>query len=336
MNSSTHERLLELNDRLLRPLITAETDQRRSEEVERVLVDVAVPVARRVIERFSLEEWRIDADEREDIVSSIAIRVLQKLRVVAFFEEEAIERFADYVEVLAQHSIYDYLRKRFPARSRLRNRLRYLFAHDPRFAMWPTSGGMVTGLRAWRGSTDVRASLDGITIPPRIGDQRRPAAAVEALLRRSGRAVRLEVLVSRLCEIWDIDDARRLDAAEAVEAPGVTRFETRQSLGILWEEIRDLPPLQRVALLLNLREPGGMDAVTLFIGLGVATIDAIASTAGMTADGLAEIWNELPLDDLTIAGRLGVTRQQVINLRKSARERLARRLVKRAKANGKA
>jgi hypothetical protein len=34
----------------------------------------------------------------------------------------------------------------------------------------------------------------------------------------------------------------------------------------------------------------------------------------------------LPLDDATIAGLLGLTRQQVINLRKSARERLARRL----------
>ena len=35
---------------------------------------------------------------------------------------------------------------------------------------------------------------------------------------------------------------------------------------------------------------------------------------------------QMPLDDLTIAARLGVTRQQVINLRKSARARLTRRM----------
>jgi hypothetical protein len=40
---------------------------------------------------------------------------------------------------------------------------------------------------------------------------------------------------------------------------------------------------------------------------------------------LAQLWNDLPLDDLAIASRLGLTRQQVINLRKSARARLARR-----------
>lgn len=37
-------------------------------------------------------------------------------------------------------------------------------------------------------------------------------------------------------------------------------------------------------------------------------------------------WNELPLAATMIAELLGETRQQVINLRKSARERLARRM----------
>jgi len=34
----------------------------------------------------------------------------------------------------------------------------------------------------------------------------------------------------------------------------------------------------------------------------------------------------LPLSDLDIAARLGLSRQQIINLRKSARQRLARRM----------
>jgi hypothetical protein len=41
---------------------------------------------------------------------------------------------------------------------------------------------------------------------------------------------------------------------------------------------------------------------------------------------LAELWNRLPLSDLEIGARLGATQRQVINLRKAARERLARRL----------
>ena len=45
----------------------------------------------------------------------------------------------------------------------------------------------------------------------------------------------------------------------------------------------------------------------------------------MRADELQLRWPELPFDDNTIAALLGATRQQVINLRKCARERLRRR-----------
>jgi CRP-like cAMP-binding protein len=59
---------------------------------------------------------------------------------------------------------------------------------------------------------------------------------------------------------------------------------------------------------------------------GTARFDDVATALGMTAEELSAIWNDLPLDDLRIAALLNVTRQQVINLRKSARDRLRRRL----------
>jgi len=46
----------------------------------------------------------------------------------------------------------------------------------------------------------------------------------------------------------------------------------------------------------------------------------------LTQCELNEIWSDLPLDDMTIAGRLDLTRQQIINLRKSTRLRLSRRM----------
>ena len=47
---------------------------------------------------------------------------------------------------------------------------------------------------------------------------------------------------------------------------------------------------------------------------------------GLTYSELRAIWDQLPLSDIAIAERLELTRQQVINSRKSARQRLARRL----------
>ena len=67
---------------------------------------------------------------------------------------------------------------------------------------------------------------------------------------------------------------------------------------------------------------------TLFALVGVASLSRIAEALGMTVQELAAVWHSLPLDDLTIAARLGVSRQQVINARKSARLRLARRMMR--------
>ena len=86
-----------------------------------------------------------------------------------------------------------------------------------------------------------------------------------------------------------------------------------------------MPLLQRVALLLNLGK-GQEHVIELLPVLGIATICDIAEAVNMTTQEFAERWNDLPLEDTVIAGRLGISRQQVINLRKSARERLIRRV----------
>jgi len=79
-------------------------------------------------------------------------------------------------------------------------------------------------------------------------------------------------------------------------------------------------------LLLNLKDASGFGCITLFPATGIATIRELATALELSAERLAELWNDLPIEDARIAELLGLTRQQVINARKSGRERLARRL----------
>jgi RNA polymerase sigma factor (sigma-70 family) len=106
-------------------------------------------------------------------------------------------------------------------------------------------------------------------------------------------------------------------------------FEWRTRLRDLWQDIGQLPVRQRAALLLNLRDEQGHGAISLLPATGTASRREIAALLEMPAARLAEIWNRLPLDDRAIGELLGATRQQVINLRKAARERLARRMRRR-------
>jgi len=77
---------------------------------------------------------------------------------------------------------------------------------------------------------------------------------------------------------------------------------------------------------MNLRAGDATPALTMLPLTGIASIREIAETLEIATEEFARLWNLLPLDDLAIADLLGITRQQVINLRKSARERLTRRV----------
>ncbi|HEY6136252.1 MAG TPA: hypothetical protein VI670_00640 [Thermoanaerobaculia bacterium] len=122
------------------------------------------------------------------------------------------------------------------------------------------------------------------------------------------------------------------DLPDSAPTP-LVRLEQRADVRQLWGEIQLLRPPQRAALLLNLRGDDGRNMVGLFVLIGVAAIDEIAEALAMPVDELASLWNDLPLDDLSIAARLGLTRQQVINLRRSARDRLLRRMRSRSGHN---
>jgi hypothetical protein len=93
-----------------------------------------------------------------------------------------------------------------------------------------------------------------------------------------------------------------------------------------WREIAALPLQQRQALLLQAQIDEGDSIAHLLIDGHVANMrEIVALTDGATSEAL---WHRLPLRDLEVAALLGKTRQQVINLRKSARERLRRRAEK--------
>lgn len=79
-------------------------------------------------------------------------------------------------------------------------------------------------------------------------------------------------------------------------------------------------------MLLNLRDDRNESALDLFLFTGTASLTEIATALGKTEEWLAEVWNGLPLADASIASHLALERQQIINLRRTARARLARRM----------
>jgi RNA polymerase sigma factor (sigma-70 family) len=330
-------RLYELNDPLLRPVIDAPDERAREAAIEVLLVEHARPLIAAILQRFRRSEPDLQIEDLEEISSLVAIKLIRKVRAAAAYEEHAVKGLGDYLATLTYNALYDFRRRRYPERHRLKRNLRYLLSRDARFALWETPDSIVAGLARWKGQPPKPATLTRFSATAAMRDKARPAEAVYAILAGVGHPVTFESLVDLVAELWQVrdiviesgdDPARAPEAGQDVQPDQLSSLEQREYLATLWSEIRTLPDHQRAALLLNLRDAGGNNALTLFLLLNVATVAELARGAGLSEEELNAIWEQLPLDDLAIAKRLGLTRQQIINLRKSARTRLARRMAK--------
>jgi hypothetical protein len=314
----------------------------RSEEILEALVVLhAQPGIRKIVAYKLAFQGAAEAQDIDDVSSDVLVELLARLRAMKSADRSggSIGAFSGYTATAAYHACNEYLRRKYPNRHRLKTRLRYLLNTEPSFAIWETTeSDWICGLRKWLRDGRVPASSEKLAKwKEKLSEIPRGPSAVPApdlllrIFKTFSAPVEFDELVNIVAGIWGVRDAANApeQAARAVQSGEADPTETlhlRRWMGEVWCQIRELPQGQRAALLLNLRAGETGPALALLPIAGVASIREIAEVLGFAVAEFAGIWNQLPWDDLTIAQRLGLKRQQVINLRKSARERLIRRM----------
>lgn len=330
-------------DPRLHAFLAADADAEASVALDDLLGGETDRVIRDTVRR-GLRGSAFRAAQFDDVVGEVRLRLVQKLWSLRRDAGEAIENFAAYAAVVAEHTCYATLRARFPERSRLRNRVRYAVSHHPALSLDRTWDG------EWRCSTrrvprrPAPAGAARAFVEDPLSFVARAAIAVslplpqflDGLLVRFDRGIELDQLTDAIATIYGItekqpvsarpDDATVFDTVVDPSIGIADVLEQRETLLRVWREVVQLPPRQRAALLLNLRDPEGGAALHLLPATGVISGDEIAEALEMSPARLAALWDQLPMDDLSLAAVLNLTRQQVINLRKAARARLTRRV----------
>ncbi|HYO76074.1 MAG TPA: hypothetical protein VE010_06385 [Thermoanaerobaculia bacterium] len=312
---------------MLRPLLYGgEAEAERV--IDTLLARFASPVVERVLGGMARRVSGESSDAAAEIRSEIMLRLIERLKAFRRDpEERPIVRFQDYVAVVSRNAVDAHLRAAFPLRARLKGRIRYLLTTSRTFDVWTGDHGVVAaGLKEWRDQPLV-------TVVPAREPSRAPELVsrplqeiVEAILGRLHGPVALDQLVDVVAEVTGELEER--PAPRDVLPSHDDTIEANDLLRHLWTEIAALPVKQRAALLLNLRGVNGEPVVHFLPVTRVATVRQIAAAVEMDPLVFAELWDELPLDDLRLAELLDTTRQQVINLRKSARARLGRRMTR--------
>jgi hypothetical protein len=348
--------VLDQSDALLLPFLRAEGEAAES-LLGQLIAERAAPIIKGIIKSKMHVSLRVaDGSQQNqdalEIYSEVNALLIAALRRLKTDQHRPINNLGSYIAVITYHACYEHLRRKYPQRHSLKNRLRYLFTHRAEFALWESAEAQwLCGLVEWRDKRRPPASgaglqklRDGVQASGlsnlSVEDVKRmpPDALALTILKEAGAPLDLDEMVGLFAELQglteqqvevDIDEETGEALYERIPDPRASvaaELDQRAYVERLWKEICQLPSRQRAALMLNLRDAQGHDMIALLPVMNVATIRQIAEALSIPAAEFAALWNDLPLDDASIAKRLGITRQQVINLRKSARERLARRM----------
>lgn len=355
----------QLIDPYLLPFMLA-SDEAKADELLIALIDShALPIITRVVGRER---------DAEDLRSEILTKVVVLLRECkAAPTLNPIANFSHYVAVLSSNICRAEQRRLHPHRRSLKDALRHALTQDRQCALWlsPTQE-QVCGLRDWLNQPPRQSEKlqQVLRHPPLLsdliaGDWRRIRRneLLQTLFHWVGHPFRFDDLVEILAGLEGIkdeppvtpfltDDHTVVDPLAQLAAPGARPDEDvawRAFLATLWREVEQLPPLQRIAYLLNFTD----GEIELFWFYGIASIRQIGRVVQLTNEQFnrawvllewnetqracaqlltsddekfAMLWQHLPLNDLTIASLLETSRQNVINLRQAARKRLSRKI----------
>jgi len=339
-------------DALLEPLLRAAGDEQIDASLSQLITTHVEPVIKRVI-RYKLHfssHRAVEQADAEDIRQEVTVQLLGELQKLCQRPDaHSISDVRGLAAVIAHRACSRWMRRQFSERHALKNRLHYLLTRQSGFALWQNENQrLVAGFAVWQKQkvTATRGRLKSLADDDRLlaqirmlqtGRQHSESGDIlAAIFNHLGGPVEFDELIIALAALLGIRDqpvesTDQNENALMLTAPSGERdtawqVEKRIFLQRLWEEVHQLPLNQRAALLLNLRDAEGRGCIALFPAAGIATLRQLAQMVGMSAEEFSELWNELPLEDARIAERLQLTRQQVINARKSARERLKRRL----------
>ena len=331
-------------DSLLQQYLASSSDTEVQSRLKELMEDHVEPVLRQAIyRRIKLSPGRTGAQSPEqnveDILADARLNVLRSLREWKDHpDHEPIRNFAGYVRAIADQAWDQQLRRMFPQRWRLKNQVRYLLSHHSDFSLWESAAGiMMTGVKAWKGREPSSSVLPAQSMPRAAGRKGtdRLVHLIHQAFREADGPLEIEALINIL-EKWTgvpdsgtLEDPGNPEVLEKLPDPGDAahrRMEHRIFLRRLWNEIILLPVRQRMAILLGLRDSAGYPLAPLLPLLDVASTRDIAESFGLPLEVFTSLWNQLPMDDRSIAGLLRLSPQQVINLRKCARQRLGRRM----------
>ncbi|MDX2031251.1 MAG: sigma-70 family RNA polymerase sigma factor [Blastocatellia bacterium] len=346
-------------DRTLAAFLETRDTAERGRLLQELILEQAAPAVQQALRyrlRFYAAGGRPGAanPDAEDLYHDVLMKLVKALNQMHSREGggegsegiSEIKDFRQYAMRVAVNSCNDYLRSKYPLRTRLKDKVRDTLERHREFVVWRSEQGeLVCGLEGWgreRLSVVAGERARALEERPELLQQERLAGgeaqsiALPRLLREIFEWVRspveLESLVNATAILLDIrehqfesidDESSSLPNQLSVEAPACDRIlEGRVTLEKLWKEIRELPIRQRDAIIYTFNDSKGDDLLSLLFEASIVTPSQMASELGVSEERLMTIWKKMPMRNVDAAILMGVDRQTINKWRYRARKHL--------------
>src|ERR1044072_6923491 len=195
-------------DPLLEPLLSATTDEHADELLSQLIAGHAEPVIKGVI-RFKLrfnsyqETQRAEADDiHQDVVLQL-VGQLQRFRKLP--ETHPITDVRGMAAIIAHRTCARWMRRQFPERHALKNRLHYLLTRQRGFALWEVDGKSIAGFSVWQ--QQKKAAVRNLSDPgAHVRKAQELAETVKSIFDYAGGPIEFDELVTAVAAIQGISD----------------------------------------------------------------------------------------------------------------------------------
>ena len=136
-------------DQILLRYLSAESASSADEWLERLLAEHAEPIVKKIT--FFKLKWSADQQDEQDVLSEVILHLIKRLGDLRKSTASGvIHNFCAYTAQTTHNCCNELLRSKYPMRSRLKNRIRYLLSHRKNLAIWQnTENEWLCGLSGW-------------------------------------------------------------------------------------------------------------------------------------------------------------------------------------------
>jgi RNA polymerase sigma factor (sigma-70 family) len=343
-------------DSILKCVLDSKDEAERGRLQDELILTHSAPLIRKVLRQrlnlyISHSGTNPNNPNAEDLYHEIIARLLQRLNDwIGRPDDHPINNYRNLVITITVNACNDYLRGKAPARARLKNSLRDLLLRHRDFKTWKGENRkQLCGFSTWngqsissKGSERVRLLLENPeAFQPNLFTKGNVQSVplpilIAGIFKWIDSPIEMDALTKLLALLLDVKEQPVESIEQSTEKFGREfkdstirndlRLMGKETLKMLWDEIKQLPPEQRDVICLSLEDADGNDLWSILLTAEVMTLPQLAADLGLSIEQCMNLWEKAPMDSPTLAKHLGATRSQVNKCRFRALRRLRERM----------